>query len=116
MSEDVTRVIHQEPPDDRGRGGGRGDDGRGWMVATVALIALLVGLGAGLLVNSGDDEPTRTIRRTVTAAAGTPPTATKPEPTTVTERSVTTIVRTVPAPAETVTVTVPTETATDGEG
>jgi hypothetical protein len=114
MSEDVTRVVHQEPPDDRGRRDRGGGDGRGWMLATVGLVALLLGVGAGLLLH-GDDERTRTVHRTVTAAAETP-TTTDAEPATVTHRSVTTIVRTVPAPAETVTVTVPTETATDGEG
>jgi hypothetical protein len=84
------------------------------MLATVGLVALLLGVGAGLLLH-GDDEKTHTVHRTVTAAAQTP-TTTNPEPATVTQRSVTTIVRTIPAQAETVTVTVPTETATDGTG
>jgi hypothetical protein len=103
MSDDVTRVVRQEPPEDRG------GDGRGWMLATVALVALLVGVGAGLLLH-GDDEQTRTVRRTVTAAAGAP--ATTAAPVTVTQQSVTTV----QTPAETVTVTVPSETATDDEG
>lgn len=109
MSEDVTRVVRDEPPDDRGRG--TGDGGRSWMVVTVALVALLVGLGAGLLLNSGDEQ-TRTVHRTVTAAAGS---ATTGDPVTVTQRNVTTIERTVTAApeTETVTVTVPGETATD---
>lgn len=113
MSEDVTRVVHQEPPDDRGGRGDRGRDGsgHGWMLATVALVALLVGAGAGLLLSDGGDDPARTtVHRTVTAPAA--------EPVTLTQRSVTTIERTVTAPVETVTLTVPDvgETATDQDG
>lgn len=109
--DDVTRVVRREPPQpgDRDDGGG----GRGWMLATVALIALALGVGAGLLL-AGDDDKTRTVRgtvRTVTVAQTAPP-ATTSLGVTVTQP-----VQTVTAPAETVTVTVPsTDAATEPEG
>jgi hypothetical protein len=79
-----------------------------WMIATVALVALAVGIGAGLLIEGSGDEQTRTVRgatRTVVQTA--PPVKTSVEVTvTQPER---TIERTVTAEPETVTVTTPAE-------
>jgi alpha-D-ribose 1-methylphosphonate 5-phosphate C-P lyase len=89
----------------------RYDDGRGrttgWMLATIAIVALLVGIGAGLLIDSGGDGTTHTvrIRSTVTAAGTTPEAVTVTQP-----PRETTVIRTQTA---TVTVTVPTTATGD---
>lgn len=111
--QEVTRVSRSGPPHDPGaqrpppaQGGG----GRGWMLATVTIIALLLGIGAGFLINGGD-EKTKTVRTGVRTVVSTSPAQT------VTNTTVTQEVRTV---ERTVTVTVPAETtdtestATDG--
>jgi hypothetical protein len=104
----VTRVSATPPPphDDDPRfyaEGGDGDGGRtnAWMLATIAIVALLVGIGAGLLIESGGgDTSTETVRIRSTVAG------TNPEAVTVTQPPrETTVVRTQTA---TVTVTVPT--------
>jgi hypothetical protein len=96
-------------------GGDRGDDGggsgRGWMLAFTGLVALVVGLGAGLLIDSGggDTKTVHTGVKTVTSTVSTTNLGvTVRQPTT-------TVTQTVTAPPETVTVTVPeTETETTG--
>jgi hypothetical protein len=91
-----------EPPPKDGGGG------RGWMLATVGLVAALVGLGIGLLVSSGGDTTTRTVRAGTTRTVTAPGTATSLGVTvTAPER---TVVQTV-TETETETVTVPGETA-----
>jgi hypothetical protein len=104
-----------QPPDaprrvsdsDNNSGGGS----RGWMVATVALIALALGVGGGLLIDSGGGT-TKTVRtgtKTVTVSTNSVGVTVRQPTTTVTQ--------TVTAPPETVTVTVPdaaTETETTG--
>jgi hypothetical protein len=74
------------------------------MLATVALVALAVGVGGGLLLGAGDDAPTKTVHgaaKTVTA----PPTATSLG-VTVTQPT-RTVVETVTVTTTTATTTVP---------
>jgi hypothetical protein len=67
--EDVTRVSRYErggPPP-----GPPSDGGRAWMLATVGLVALLLGVGVGVLVKDGGKTTTevrtvRSVERTVT--------------------------------------------------
>jgi hypothetical protein len=99
--------------DDRGGGrdDGSGGSGRGWMLAFVGVVALAIGVGAGLLIDSGggDTKTVRTGVRTVTTTGNTTNLGvTVRQPTT-------TVTETVTAPPETVTVTVP-ETGTQTSG
>jgi hypothetical protein len=68
----------QPPPEDWERVERRDGGGRGWMLATVGLVALAVGVGAGLLLGD-DDGTTRTVsgaERTTTATVTAPGSAT----------------------------------------
>lgn len=84
------------------------------MLATVGLLALVLGIGAGLLIN-GSDEKTRTVRTGVRTVVSTTPAASTPASSigvTVTQ-PVETVERTVTIPP--VTVTAPAGATTDDE-
>jgi hypothetical protein len=74
------------------------------MLATVTIVALLLGVGAGVLINDGDDAKTKTVRTGVRTVVSSTPAQT------VTNTTVTREVQTV---QRTVTVTVPAETDTE---
>jgi hypothetical protein len=102
-----------EPYDDRRRDDRDGDDGRGWQLLAVGLIALIVGAGAAYLIkddNNGTTEVQTVQREARTVTVEATPTAS--EAVTVTQPPAETVVKTT-----TVTVTVPTvtepETATE---
>jgi hypothetical protein len=91
------------PRDGRGRDDDGSGSGRGWMLAFTGLVALVVGVGAGLLIDSGggDTKTVHTGVKTVTSTVNTTNLGvTVRQPTT-------TVTETVTAPPETVTVTVP---------
>ncbi|WP_027008250.1 hypothetical protein [Conexibacter woesei] len=101
-----------DDPARRPGGDDRGGSGRGWMLAFTGLVALVVGLGAGLLIDSGggDTKTVHTGVKTVTSTVNTTNLGvTVRQPTT-------TVTQTVTAPPETVTVTVPGESATQTTG
>lgn len=104
-SEDAPYNDPQDPRmDDRGKASqSGGGSGRGWMLAFVGLVALVVGVGAGLLIDSGGGD-TKTVHTGVKTVISTVNTTnlgvTVRQPTT-------TVTQTVTAPPETVTVTVP---------
>jgi hypothetical protein len=108
------RTQQQRPPDDgRGNGDRRdgGGSGRGWMLAFIGVVALAVGVVAGLLIDSGggDTKTVHTGVKTVTSTVNTTNLGvTVRQPTT-------TVTETITTPPETVTVTVP-ETQTDTTG
>jgi cell division septation protein DedD len=102
--EDITRISRSDRPEPGAPQAGRapnGDGGgRGWKLATVTIVALVLGIGAGYLINGGDDPKTKTAVHTQVRTVTSSP----PEAQTQTSATVTHEIRTV---ERTVTVTVP---------